>query len=113
MTGCGELASELIQAGLVDELLSWIRLRIQGVGTRRYEAAIDIGGGHDAIAGLGQRRQPVADPELQVAEDLVPVGIAAQANGGPVEIALEPVIGARLEPKALRVALQADEDRLV
>jgi dihydrofolate reductase len=39
MTGCGELARELIQAGLVDELDFWIHPRIQGDGTRPYEAA--------------------------------------------------------------------------
>jgi dihydrofolate reductase len=39
MSGCGELARELIQAGLVDELLFWIHPRIQGAGTRPYEAA--------------------------------------------------------------------------
>ena len=39
MSGCGELARELIQAGLVDELLFWIHPRIQGSGTRPYEAA--------------------------------------------------------------------------
>jgi dihydrofolate reductase len=39
MSGCGELARELIQAGLVDELLFWIHPRIQGPGTRPYEAA--------------------------------------------------------------------------
>jgi len=32
MSGCGELARELIQAGLVDELLFWIHPRIQGAG---------------------------------------------------------------------------------
>jgi dihydrofolate reductase len=39
MSGCGELARELIQAGLVDELHFWIHPRIQGPGTRPYEAA--------------------------------------------------------------------------
>jgi dihydrofolate reductase len=39
MTGCGELARELIQAGLVDELLFWIHPQIHGAGTRPYEAA--------------------------------------------------------------------------
>jgi dihydrofolate reductase len=39
MSGCGELARELIQAGLVDEMLFWIHPRIQGPGTRPYEAA--------------------------------------------------------------------------
>jgi dihydrofolate reductase len=39
LSGCGELARELIQAGLVDELLFWIHPRIQGSGTRPYEAA--------------------------------------------------------------------------
>ena len=39
MSGCGELARELIQAGLVDELLFWVHPRIQGPGTRPYEAA--------------------------------------------------------------------------
>ena len=36
----GALARELIEAGLVDELLFWIHHpRIQGPGTRPYEAA--------------------------------------------------------------------------
>ena len=39
MSGCGELARELIQAGLVDELYFWIHPRIQGPGNRPYEAA--------------------------------------------------------------------------
>lgn len=39
MTGCGELARELIQAGLVDELYFWIHPTIQGPGTRPYESA--------------------------------------------------------------------------
>jgi dihydrofolate reductase len=39
LSGCGELARELIQAGLVDELLFWVHPRIQGPGTRPYEAA--------------------------------------------------------------------------
>ena len=39
MSGCGELARELIQAGLVDELHFWIHPRIQGPGMRPYEAA--------------------------------------------------------------------------
>lgn len=39
MSGAGELARELIQAGLVDELLFWIHPRIQGAGTRPYQAA--------------------------------------------------------------------------
>ena len=39
MSGCGELARQLIQAGLVDELLFWVHQRIQGTGTRPYEAA--------------------------------------------------------------------------
>jgi dihydrofolate reductase len=39
MSGCGELARELIQAGLVDELYFWVHPRIQGPGARPYEAA--------------------------------------------------------------------------
>jgi dihydrofolate reductase len=39
MSGCGELARELIQAGLVDELQFWVHPRIQGPGNRPYEAA--------------------------------------------------------------------------
>ena len=39
MSGCGELARELIQAGLVDELLFWIHPTVQGEGKRPYEAA--------------------------------------------------------------------------
>jgi dihydrofolate reductase len=38
MSGAGDLARQLVQAGLVDELLFWIHPRIQGVGTRPYEA---------------------------------------------------------------------------
>jgi riboflavin biosynthesis pyrimidine reductase len=40
MSGCGELARELIRAGLVDELLFWIQPRIQGPVTRPYEASM-------------------------------------------------------------------------
>lgn len=39
MTGCGELARELIEAGLVDELWFWVHPTIQGAGTRPYEGA--------------------------------------------------------------------------
>lgn len=39
MSGCGELARELIEAGLVDELWFFIHPRIQGPGNRPYEAA--------------------------------------------------------------------------
>jgi dihydrofolate reductase len=39
LTGCGELARHLIQAGLVDELYFWIHPRIQGAGKRPFEAA--------------------------------------------------------------------------
>jgi dihydrofolate reductase len=39
MPGCGELARELIQAGLVDELYFWIHPTIQGPGSRPYEGA--------------------------------------------------------------------------
>jgi dihydrofolate reductase len=39
VSGCGELARELIQADLVDELIFWIHPRVQGAGTRPYEAA--------------------------------------------------------------------------
>ena len=39
MSGCGELARELIQAGLVDEVNIWIHPTIQGAGKRPYEAA--------------------------------------------------------------------------
>src|SRR4029450_9740213 len=39
MSGCGELARELIQAGLVDELYFWIHPRIQGAGNRPYGGA--------------------------------------------------------------------------
>ena len=35
MSGCGELARELIQAGLVDELYFWIHPRIQGPAVAR------------------------------------------------------------------------------
>ena len=39
MSGAGELARQLVEAGLVDELLFWIHPRIQGPGTRPYDAA--------------------------------------------------------------------------
>ena len=39
MSGCGELARELIQAGLVDEVLVWIHPTVQGEGKRPYESA--------------------------------------------------------------------------
>jgi dihydrofolate reductase len=39
MSGCGELARELIQAGLVDEVLFWIHPTVKGEGKRPYEAA--------------------------------------------------------------------------
>jgi dihydrofolate reductase len=39
MSGCGELARELIQAGVVEELLFWIHPTVQGQGKRPYEAA--------------------------------------------------------------------------
>jgi dihydrofolate reductase len=39
MSGCGELARELIQAGLVDEVLVWIHPTVIGEGKRPYEAA--------------------------------------------------------------------------
>jgi dihydrofolate reductase len=39
MSGCGELAREFIEAGLVDELYFWVHPRVQGPGTRPYEAA--------------------------------------------------------------------------
>jgi dihydrofolate reductase len=39
MSGCGELARQLIQAGLVDEVLMWIHPTVQGEGKRPYESA--------------------------------------------------------------------------
>jgi dihydrofolate reductase len=39
MSGAGELARQLVEAGLVDELWFWIHPRIQGQGTRPYDAA--------------------------------------------------------------------------
>ena len=39
MSGCGELARELIQAGLVDEVWFWIHPTVQGEGKRPYESA--------------------------------------------------------------------------
>jgi dihydrofolate reductase len=39
LSGCGELARELIEAALVDELWFWIHPRIQGPGTRPYQGA--------------------------------------------------------------------------
>jgi dihydrofolate reductase len=68
MTGCGELARELIQAGLVDELLFWIHPRIQGVGTRPYEAAtmrvrlLETRSFDSGVTLL--RYQPLGDPVL-------------------------------------------------
>lgn len=39
MSGCGELARQLIHAGLVDEVLAWIHPTVQGEGKRPYESA--------------------------------------------------------------------------
>jgi dihydrofolate reductase len=39
MSGCGELARTLIDAGLVDELLFWVHPAIGGAGGRPYEGA--------------------------------------------------------------------------
>jgi dihydrofolate reductase len=39
VSGAGELARQLVEAGLVDELYFWIHPRIQGAGTRPYDAA--------------------------------------------------------------------------
>jgi dihydrofolate reductase len=39
MPACGELARELLQAGLVDELALWLHPTIQGAGNRPFEAA--------------------------------------------------------------------------
>lgn len=39
MPACGELARELLQAGLVDELALWLHPTIQGPGNRPFEAA--------------------------------------------------------------------------
>jgi len=39
MSGAGELARQIVEAGLVDELYFWIHPRIQGAGTRPYDAA--------------------------------------------------------------------------
>jgi dihydrofolate reductase len=39
MSGCGELARQLIQAGLVDEVWAWIHPTVQGEGKRPYESA--------------------------------------------------------------------------
>ena len=39
MSGCGELARELIQAGLVEEVDIWIHPTVQGEGKRPYEGA--------------------------------------------------------------------------
>jgi dihydrofolate reductase len=39
MSGCGELARQLIQAGLVDEVWMWIHPTVQGEGKRPYESA--------------------------------------------------------------------------
>lgn len=39
MSGAGELARQLVEAGVVDELWFWIHPRIQGPGTRPYDAA--------------------------------------------------------------------------
>ena len=39
MSGAGELARQLVEGGVVDELQFWIHPRIQGLGTRPYDAA--------------------------------------------------------------------------
>lgn len=39
VSGAGELARQLVEAGVVDELYFWIHPRIQGPGTRPYDAA--------------------------------------------------------------------------
>ena len=39
VSGAGELARQLVEAGLVDELCFWIHPRIQGPGTRPYDGA--------------------------------------------------------------------------
>jgi dihydrofolate reductase len=39
LSGCGELARELIQAGLVDELYFWVHPAVEGPGARPYEEA--------------------------------------------------------------------------
>jgi dihydrofolate reductase len=39
VSGAGELARQLVEAGIVDELYFWIHPRIQGPGTRPYDAA--------------------------------------------------------------------------
>jgi dihydrofolate reductase len=39
MPACGELARELLQAGLVDEIDLWVHPTIQGAGNRPFEAS--------------------------------------------------------------------------
>lgn len=39
VSGAGELARQLVESGVVDELWFWIHPRIQGPGTRPYDAA--------------------------------------------------------------------------
>ena len=39
VSGAGELARQLVESGVVDELWIWIHPRIQGPGTRPYDAA--------------------------------------------------------------------------
>jgi len=39
LIGCGELARQLIAAGLVDEIRFWVHPSVWGEGTRPYEAA--------------------------------------------------------------------------
>ena len=39
VTGAGEMARQLVESGVVDELWFWIHPRVQGPGTRPYDAA--------------------------------------------------------------------------
>jgi len=39
VSGAGELARQLVESGVVDELYFWIHPRVQGPGTRPYDAA--------------------------------------------------------------------------
>jgi len=39
VSGAGELARQLVESGVVDELYFWIHPQVQGPGTRPYDAA--------------------------------------------------------------------------
>jgi dihydrofolate reductase len=85
MSGCGELARELIQAGLVDELLFWVHPRIQGPGNRPYEAATVPVRLLEAVpfeSGVTLLRyQPLATDEAAAAGESAPMTAEPQPAG--------------------------------